>query len=116
MTGEVGDEDRLSETFSALANETRRAILTRLAESPATVKELAEPFDMTMPAISRHLKVLERAGLIERGQMAQYRPCSLNAGPLQAVAAWTERYRPIWEERFDRMDDYLRRLQDNHQH
>lgn len=115
MTGTASDEDRLSETFAALANETRRAILARLAESPATVKELAEPFDMTMPAISRHLKVLERAGLIERGQMAQYRPCSLNAGPLQAVAAWTERYRPIWEERFDRMDDYLRRLQDNHQ-
>lgn len=115
MTGKASDEDRLSETFAALANETRRAILARLAESPATVKELAEPFDMTMPAISRHLKVLERAGLIERGQMAQYRPCSLNAGPLQAVAAWTERYRPIWEERFDRMDDYLRRLQDNHQ-
>lgn len=115
MTGEVTDEDRLSETFSALANETRRAILARLAESPATVKELAEPFDMTMPAVSRHLKVLERAGLIERGQMAQYRPCSLNAGPLREVAAWAERYRPIWEERFDRMDDYLRRLQDTHQ-
>ena len=106
------DEDRLSETFAALANSTRRAILARLAEGAATVNELAEPFDMTLPAISRHLKVLERAGLIERGQMAQYRPCSLNAGPLEAVAAWTERYRPIWEERFDRMDDYLRRLQD----
>ena len=105
------DDDRLSETFAALANGTRRAILARLADGAATVNELAEPFDMTLPAISRHLKVLERAGLIERGQMAQYRPCSLNAGPLEKVAAWTERYRPIWEERFDRMDDYLRQLQ-----
>ena len=106
------DEDRLSETFAALANETRRAILARLADGPATVNELAEPFDMSLPAISRHLKVLERAGLIERGQLAQYRPCTLAAGPLEQVAAWAERYRPIWEERFDRMDDYLRQLQD----
>lgn len=108
----IADDTRLNETFAALANETRRAILARLADGAATVNELAEPFDMTLPAISRHLKVLERAGLIERGQHAQYRPCSLNAGPLQEVAAWTDRYRPIWEDRFDRMDDYLRRLQD----
>lgn len=105
-------EDQLSETFAALANETRRAILAQLADGPATVNELAEPFAMSLPAISRHLKVLERVGLIERGQMAQYRPCNLKAGPLEAVAAWTERYRPIWEERFDRMDDYLQRLHD----
>ena len=107
------DTDPLSETFAALANSTRRTILARLADGAATVNELAEPFDMTLPAISRHLKVLERAGLIERGQHAQYRPCSLNPAPLEAVAEWTERYRPIWEESFDRMDDYLRQLQDN---
>jgi len=107
------NEDRLSETFAALANETRRSILARLADGAATVNELAEPFDMSLPAVSRHLKVLERAGLIERGQHAQYRPCSLNAAPLEEIATWTERYRPIWEERFDRMDDYLRQLQDN---
>ena len=107
------DTDPLSETFAALANGTRRAILARLADGAATVNELAEPFDMTLPAISRHLKVLERAGLIERGQHAQYRPCSLNPAPLEAVSKWTERYRPIWEARFDQMDDYLRRLQEN---
>jgi len=107
------DEDRLTETFAALASDTRRAILARLAEGTATVNELAEPFDMSLPAISRHLKVLERVGLIERGQHAQYRPCSLDPAPLEAVAAWTERYRPMWEDRFDQMDDYLRRLRDN---
>ncbi len=106
------NSDPLSETFAALANRTRRDILARLAEGAATVNELAEPFDMSLPAISRHLKVLEEAGLIERGRHAQYRPCSLNPAPLEAVAAWTERYRPIWEDRFDRMDDYLRQLQD----
>lgn len=104
-------EDRLSETFAALANETRRAILARLAEGEANVNELAEPFDMTLPAISKHLKVLERAGLIMRGQRAQYRPCTINASPLQAVAAWTEQYRPVWESRFDQMDEYLQQLQ-----
>ena len=106
------DDDPLSETFAALASRTRRDILARLAEGAATVNELAEPFDMSLPAISRHLKVLEEAGLIERGRHAQYRPCSLNPAPLEQVAAWTERYRPIWEDRFDRMDDYLRQLQD----
>jgi DNA-binding transcriptional ArsR family regulator len=107
------EAERLNDTFGALANETRRAILDRLAHGEATVTELAAPFDMSLPAISRHLKVLERAGLIERGQHAQYRPCSLNAGPLEEIAAWTERYRPIWEDRFDRMDHYLRQLQDD---
>jgi len=108
---EVSREDRLSETFAALANETRRAILARLAEGEANVNELAEPFDMTLPAISKHLKVLEHAGLIIRGQRAQYRPCALDASPLQEVAAWTEQYRPIWESRFDQMGDYLQQLQ-----
>lgn len=105
------DEDRLSETFAALANSTRRAILARLAEGAASVNELAEPFDMTLPAISKHIKVLERAGLVVRGRRAQYRPCALDAAPLEEVATWTERYRPVWEERFDRMDEYLTRLQ-----
>jgi DNA-binding transcriptional ArsR family regulator len=104
------DEDSLSETFAALANTTRRAILARLAQGHATVNELAEPFDMTLPAISKHIKVLERAGLVVRGQRAQYRPCALDAAPLAAVSTWAERYRPVWEARFDRMDDYLARL------
>jgi DNA-binding transcriptional ArsR family regulator len=104
------DEDRLSETFAALANSTRRAILARLATGEATVNELAEPFTMTLPAISKHLKVLEQAGLVVRGHRAQYRPCALDAGPLEEVATWAERYRPVWEARFDRMDDYLARL------
>jgi len=108
---EVSREDRLSDTFAALANETRRAILARLAEGEANVNELAAPFDMTLPAISKHLKVLEHAGLIIRGQRAQYRPCALDASPLQEVAAWTEQYRPIWESRFDQMGDYLQQLQ-----
>lgn len=105
------DEDRLSETFAALANSTRRAILARLAEGAATVNEIAEPFEMRLPAISKHLKVLERAGLVVRGQRAQYRPCALDAEPLQAVSTWAEQYRPVWEARFDRMDDYLTQLQ-----
>jgi DNA-binding transcriptional ArsR family regulator len=104
------DEDRLSETFAALANSTRRAILARLAEGEATVNELAAPFEMTLPAISKHIKVLERAGLVVRGQRAQYRPCALDPAPLQAVSSWTEQYRPVWEASFDRMDDYLSRL------
>src|SRR6266487_2858879 len=107
----VIDEERLSETFAALANSTRRAILARLAEGAATVNELAEPFAMTLPAISKHIKVLERAGLVQRGQRAQYRPCALDAARLEEVAAWAEQYRPVWEARFDRMDDYLRQLQ-----
>jgi DNA-binding transcriptional ArsR family regulator len=103
-------EDRLSETFGALADPTRRAILARLASGEASVTELAEPFDMSMPAISKHLKVLERAGLIVRGREAQWRPCRLDAGPLQSVAGWVEHYRKFWEESFDRLDDYLREL------
>jgi DNA-binding transcriptional ArsR family regulator len=104
------DEDRLSETFAALAHATRRAILARLAEGAAPVNELAEPFELTLPAISKHIKVLERAGLVVRGQRAQYRPCALDAAPLEEVSAWAEQYRPVWEARFDRMDDYLARL------
>jgi DNA-binding transcriptional ArsR family regulator len=105
------DEDRLSETFAALANSTRRAILARLVEGEANVNELAGPFDLTLPAISKHIKVLERAGLVVRGQYAQYRPCTLNPTPLQEISAWAEQYRPVWEARFDRMDDYLSQLQ-----
>ena len=104
------DEDRLSETFAALANSTRRAILARLAEGAATVNELAEPFEVTLPAISKHIKVLERAGLVVRGQRAQYRPCAIDAGPLEEVSTWAEQYRAVWEASFDRMDDYLRQL------
>src|SRR6476661_661174 len=105
------DEHRLSETFAALANSTRRAMLARLAEGAATVNELAEPFEMTLPAISKHIKALERAGLVRRGQRAQYRPCALDAGPLEEVSTWAEHYRPVWEARFDRMDEYLMQLQ-----
>ncbi len=104
------DEERLSQTFAALANRTRRAILARLAEGEATVNELAEPFDMSLPAISKHIKVLERAGLIVQGQKAQYRPCTIDVTPLQEVSTWTEQYRHIWEERFGRMDDYIKQL------
>ena len=102
--------DRLSETFGALADPTRRAILARLASGEASVTEVAEPFAMSMPAISKHLKVLERAGLIARGREAQWRPCRLQAGPLQDVAGWVEHYRRFWEESFDRLDDYLQEL------
>jgi DNA-binding transcriptional ArsR family regulator len=104
-------EERLSETFSALADPTRRAILARLAAGETSVTELAAPFDMTMPAVSKHLKVLERAGLIERGRRAQWRPCRLDAGPLKEVADWVEAYRHHWEERLDRLDEYLKQLQ-----
>lgn len=104
------DEERLSETFAVLANSTRRAILARLARGEATVNELAEPFEMTLPAISKHIKVLERAGLVVRGQRAQYRPCALDAAPLEEVSTWAEQYRPVWEDRFNRMDDYLTQL------
>jgi DNA-binding transcriptional ArsR family regulator len=107
----VIEEDRLSETFAALANPTRRAILARLAEGAASVNELAGPFDMTLPAISKHIKVLERAGLIVRSRRAQYRPCALDPAPLEEISAWAEQYRPVWEARFDRMDDYLSKLQ-----
>src|SRR6201998_3750802 len=103
-------EDQLSETFRALADPTRRAILARLASGEASVTELAEPFSMSMPAISKHLKVLERAGLISRGREAQWRPCRLQAAPPQDVAGWVEHYRRFWEGSFDRLDDYLRKI------
>lgn len=104
-------EDRLSETFAALASTTRRAILARLADGAATVNELAEPLDLTLPAVSKHIKVLERAGLVQRGRLAQYRPCALDARPLQEISTWAEQYRPVWEARFDRMAEYLTRLE-----
>jgi len=107
----VVDEERLSDTFAALANSTRRAILARLAEGAATVNELAAPFDLTLPAISKHIKVLERAGLVRRGQRAQFRPCALDAARLEEISTWAEQYRPVWEARFDRMDEYLKQLQ-----
>ena len=101
------NDDRLSQTFAALANPTRRAILARLAEGEATVNELAEPFDLSLPAISKHIRVLERAGLIVQGKNAQFRPCTIDVAPLEEVSRWTDQYRHIWEERFDRMDAYL---------
>ena len=101
---------QLDTTFAALADATRRAILARLASGEASVTELAEPFEMSMPAISKHLKVLERAGLIARGREAQWRPCRLEAGPLRDVARWVEHYRRFWEQSFDRLDDYLHEL------
>jgi DNA-binding transcriptional ArsR family regulator len=103
--------DPLSTTFSALADPTRRAILARLAQGEASVKDLAEPFLMTQPAISKHLRVLERAGLIEMGRQAQWRPRRLRAGPLRDIADWVGSYRPHWEESFERLDTYLRDLQ-----
>ena len=102
--------DALSKVFSALADPTRRDLVARLAVADATVNELAAPFDMALPAISKHLKVLERAGLVTRGRHAQFRPCTLDAQPLAEVATWAEEYRPIWESRLDRMDAYLRTL------
>lgn len=104
-------EDRLSDIFAALANSTRRAILARLANGEATVNELAEPFDISLPAISKHIKVLEEVGLVSQSRKAQFRPCQLDTEPLQAVAGWTEQYRHIWDTGFDRMDAYLHRLQ-----
>ena len=104
--------DELSMTFAALADPTRRAILARLVEGECSVTELAEPFDMSLPAVSKHLGVLERAGLIARGREAQWRPCRIEAGPLKQVADWTERYRHIWEARFERLDSYLQELKD----
>ena len=102
--------DHLSTTFAALADPTRRAILARLVSGQCSVTELAEPFEMSMPAVSKHLRVLERAGLIARGREAQWRPCRIEPGPLKEVAAWAERYRHIWEARLDRLDDYLHEL------
>ena len=104
-------EHRLDATFAALANTTRRAMLARLVHGEATVNELAEPFQLSLPAISKHLKVLERAGLVVRGQNAQYRPRTLDPSPLEEVSSWAEQYRPVWEARFERMDDYLQHLQ-----
>jgi DNA-binding transcriptional ArsR family regulator len=103
--------DRLSITFSALADPTRRAILARLVSGESSVTELAEPFEMSLPAVSKHLKVLEHAGLITRGREAQWRPCRLEAGPLKDAADWLEHYRRFWERSFDRLEDYLRELQ-----
>lgn len=105
------NSDRLSATFAALVDPTRRAILARLALGESSVQELAQPFEISLPAVSRHLKVLERAGLIARSREAQWRPCRLDAAPLKDVAAWVENYRHYWEQRFDRLDDYLLELQ-----
>jgi DNA-binding transcriptional ArsR family regulator len=104
------DEDELSRTFAALADPTRRAMLARLAQGEATVNELAEPFDMSLQAISKHLKVLERAGLITRGRAAQWRPSRLEVAPLENATDWIERYREIWRDRFDRLDQEIQRL------
>src|ERR1700681_170761 len=103
--------DRLSITFSALADPTRRAILARLIAGEVSVTELAEPFAMSLPAVSKHLKVLERAGLIQRSREAQWRPCRLAAGPLKDASDWLDHYRRLWDESFDRPEDYLRELQ-----
>lgn len=103
--------DRLSATFHALADPTRRAILARLADGPASVNEIAAPFSMSLPAVSKHLKVLEKAQLVSRGKEAQWRPCKLEAAPLKDADAWIEQYRAMWEARFDRLDDYLQELQ-----
>jgi DNA-binding transcriptional ArsR family regulator len=107
--------DRLSTTFMALADPTRRAILARLAQGEATVNELAAPFALSLPAVSKHLKVLQRAGLVRQGRKAQWRPCRLEATPLKDVADWVASYRRFWDEQFDRLDDYLRELQDESQ-
>lgn len=104
--------DQLSTTFAALADPTRRAILTRLSSGETSVTELAKPFDMSLPAISKHLKVLERAGLIARGREAQWRPCTIAATPLKDVADWVSHYRRFWEESLDRLDEYLTGLQE----
>ena len=108
--------DPLSTTFAALADPTRRAILARLAEGEASVKDLSEPFAISQPAISKHLRVLERAGLIQQGRQAQWRPRRLRAGPLREVADWLGQYRRHWEESFERLDAYLREVQDTQQH
>jgi DNA-binding transcriptional ArsR family regulator len=112
MVMDMPPSDPLSTTFAALADPTRRAILARLADGEATVKDLAEPFDMSQPAISKHLRVLERAGLIEQGRQAQWRPRRLRAGPLRDVSDWLSHYRRHWEESFERLDAYLHDLQD----
>ena len=104
------NDEQLDAVFAALADPTRRAILARLTKGDATVTELAEPFAMSMPAVSKHLKVLEHAGLISRGRDAQWRPCRLETGPLEQVSAWVDQYRTFWEESFDRLDEVLREL------
>ena len=104
-------DDQLSQTFAALADPTRRAILARLADGEATVNQLAEPFSISLQAISKHLKVLERAGLITRGREAQWRPCRLETAPLDAASDWIERYRENWRERFDRLDKEIQQIQ-----
>ena len=109
------NDDRLDETFAALANPTRRAILARLAQGEANVSELAAPFDLTLPAISKHIKVLEQARLVRRTAHAQYRPCSLDAARLEAVASWVDQYRPVWEARLDRLDEHVGQLQPKRQ-
>lgn len=108
-------QDHLSTTFAALADPTRRAILARLASGETSVTELAEPFQMSLPAVTKHLKVLERAGLISRGRQAQWRPCKLEAQPLRDAAGWMEQYRQFWDERLDRLEDYLIELQTKEQ-
>ena len=102
--------DQLSATFAALADPTRRAILSRLAEGEASVQEISRPFRMSLPAVSKHLKVLQRAGLVEQGRRAQWRPCRIRPAPLKDAAEWVEQYRALWEERFERLDDYLQEL------
>ena len=117
MTTTITAEDqRLDATFAALANPTRRAILARLAEGEASVGELAEPFDLSMPAISRHLRVLQQAGLVSQGRRAQYRPCALEPEPLAQAARWTDHYRSIWEARFDRMASELEAQEQEQEH
>jgi DNA-binding transcriptional ArsR family regulator len=111
MVQQPPSPEHLNATFSALADPTRRAILARLAAGETSVSELAQPFEMSLPAISKHLKVLQRAGLIERGREAQWRPCRLAAAPLKDASDWLERYRRFWEESFDRLEEYLRDLQ-----
>jgi DNA-binding transcriptional ArsR family regulator len=111
MVQQGSSTDHLSATFGALADPTRRAILAVLARGEASVTDLGAPFEMSLPAVSKHLKVLERAGLITRGRTAQWRPCQLKAAPLKDAAGWLERYRTFWEESFDRLDDYLREWQ-----
>jgi DNA-binding transcriptional ArsR family regulator len=112
---DMQQQDSLSTTFAALADPTRRAILARLARGEASVTELASPFAMSQPAISKHLRVLERAGLIEQGRQAQWRPRRLRAGPLRDVADWVDQYRRHWEESFERLDEYLREVQGDEQ-
>lgn len=112
MVKQAAAEDRLSLTFTALADPTRRAILARLARGEAMVTELAQPFNLSLPGVSKHLKVLQRAGLVRQGRKAQWRPCRLEARRLKEVAEWVDHYRRFWEESFDRLDDYLHEIQE----